>query len=997
MMRRTLLVVLAWAVILGLALVTARHDAHERAGRSERTLAGIARRLVRAAEAQSALTDRLGGMWRRVLRRSVADPGLDAAVAAWRARHGGRACEVWLFDVAGRPVLGAPRPRESARQWAAAAVYARACRPWWVGEPGRYESATAARSIYQDLNVVNRLRDRPDLVRRIVPLGRCSWLAWQRDAAVTHSGQVAGALVFWHRERMSPRAPLLWRLHRLRAAGLPLGYVVRRNTARICPPPGVAAEVVAAAVGRWRDGGENIQHIADGRLVLTAIDRQFLLVAWAPREPWRLAPGWLALLAFVPWAGLRLVSVVRGRRVGLHWVLCGLLVVAAGLPLIVTLSFWRHFAASRTDSVVTSALQDMTGRLIEIDGRMPMQGRMIRRRFAQMLRTEVGPDWDGASATLRPLLAALAAGERRAWYDFALVIDEQGRHLREFTTLNVDVGAAALLPHAERPRVVREMLACGYPFLQDEIDLVKTWPEGRTDVAPRWFYRRAEPAIDRNIADTAAGLGRDLIRRANAGIGQDGDSEGATALVVGSVVESSAGDTARQLAARLGDLWELGSGERTSRIYFDVVRDRDGRARCFLMVFHDYVLLQRLFLEPLFGPTAPALSFELAAVSNFTVNQFPDHAAWLRFGPLQGQMPPGVNRLAFVHRPRDGPPQLVAAVVARHARNYLLVGTRPWSVVEAQVRPLLHELVMAGLAMTVLLILLGVRLAMVLVAPARGLLAGVTAMARRELTHRIGLGAGDEWDELARAFNKTLDDMRELEVARVVQERLLPAAPIVAGPVSYRGRSVMTSSIGGDFYDAAVLPDGRVAFMLGDVSGHGVSAALVVAMVKAGFEAAVRAGITTPGALLDRLSRLLIMHVKKVKMMTAVAGVMAPDGTLLLANAGHPWPVVTHADGRCELVRETSFPLGTILRKKYKDHTLCLARGSRLVLYSDGVSEGLDPDGNYFTIERVETAVGMLRARDPDGMIAELLQNLARFTREEPWHDDVSFGVLALD
>jgi len=89
--------------------------------------------------------------------------------------------------------------------------------------------------------------------------------------------------------------------------------------------------------------------------------------------------------------------------------------------------------------------------------------------------------------------------------------------------------------------------------------------------------------------------------------------------------------------------------------------------------------------------------------------------------------------------------------------------------------------------------------------------------------------------------------------------------------------------------------------------------------------------------------------------------------------------------------------LGTILRKKYKDHTLCLARGSRLVLYSDGVSEGLDPDGNYFTIERVETAVGMLRARDPDGMIAELLQNLARFTREEPWHDDVSFGVLALD
>jgi serine phosphatase RsbU (regulator of sigma subunit)/anti-sigma regulatory factor (Ser/Thr protein kinase) len=187
-----------------------------------------------------------------------------------------------------------------------------------------------------------------------------------------------------------------------------------------------------------------------------------------------------------------------------------------------------------------------------------------------------------------------------------------------------------------------------------------------------------------------------------------------------------------------------------------------------------------------------------------------------------------------------------------------------------------------------------------------------------------------------------LERAREMEeVALTLQRSMLPRAlPDVLG-AELSGRYVPASEsleIGGDFYDATALGDGRLVITIGDVAGHGVFAAAVMGQVRQAVRAYAFEG-HPPAALMDRLD--LLVSDSDLAMTTCLCGILDPStGLLRFANAGHPPPLVRRADGTVERVTEgLSHPVGVTMAHRHVEAELTLGMGEALLLYTDGLVE----------------------------------------------------------
>jgi signal transduction histidine kinase/serine phosphatase RsbU (regulator of sigma subunit)/anti-sigma regulatory factor (Ser/Thr protein kinase) len=186
------------------------------------------------------------------------------------------------------------------------------------------------------------------------------------------------------------------------------------------------------------------------------------------------------------------------------------------------------------------------------------------------------------------------------------------------------------------------------------------------------------------------------------------------------------------------------------------------------------------------------------------------------------------------------------------------------------------------------------------------------------------------------------DRAREMEdAALTLQRSLLPRAlPDVLG-TELCGRYVPASEsleIGGDFYDATALGDGRLVITIGDVAGHGVLAAAVMGQVRQAVRAYAFEG-HTPAGLMDRLD--LLVSDSGLAMTTCLCGILDPGtGLLRFSNAGHPPPLVRRADGTVERVTSgLSHPLGVTMAHRHAEAELELGLGEALLLYTDGLVE----------------------------------------------------------
>lgn len=233
----------------------------------------------------------------------------------------------------------------------------------------------------------------------------------------------------------------------------------------------------------------------------------------------------------------------------------------------------------------------------------------------------------------------------------------------------------------------------------------------------------------------------------------------------------------------------------------------------------------------------------------------------------------------------------------------------------------------------------------------------------------------------------------ELEVARQLQAQLLPrATPEMRGyRITHAYRTA--NAVGGDYYDFQILLDGRLALMVGDASGHGMAAGLLMAIANATLKLAIDLD-PRPAAVLELLNRSLVRIGGRRSFMTLFYGLLEPDtGRLIYACAGHPFPLLRRADGEIvEELGEGGFPLGLRASIDISEGETTLERDDLLVLFSDGLPEAANEDELAFGYPRLENIVRDVQT--PEAARDSILAALDRHLGHQSLADDFSLVVI---
>jgi serine phosphatase RsbU (regulator of sigma subunit) len=197
--------------------------------------------------------------------------------------------------------------------------------------------------------------------------------------------------------------------------------------------------------------------------------------------------------------------------------------------------------------------------------------------------------------------------------------------------------------------------------------------------------------------------------------------------------------------------------------------------------------------------------------------------------------------------------------------------------------------------------------------------------------------------------------------------------------------------VGGDFYDFLWLPDGRLGLIVGDVSGKGVPAAIVMAITRTMLRSAYHLG--SPGEILEKVNDDLLPDIPPNVFVTCLAALLdSKTGRLQYANAGHDPPFARYASGVGKL-RATGMPLGLMPDMIYEQKEITLEPGESILFYSDGLAEAHSPHHEMFGFPRIEKFVGA--HSEGERMIDSLLAELERFTGEG-WEQEDDITLLTL-
>jgi sigma-B regulation protein RsbU (phosphoserine phosphatase) len=224
---------------------------------------------------------------------------------------------------------------------------------------------------------------------------------------------------------------------------------------------------------------------------------------------------------------------------------------------------------------------------------------------------------------------------------------------------------------------------------------------------------------------------------------------------------------------------------------------------------------------------------------------------------------------------------------------------------------------------------------------------------------------------------------QEIGIARDIQQALLPKNFRDYPHIAVAGVNFPCLSVGGDYFDVFPLDDRRTAFLLADVSGKGLGAALVTTMLQ-GALSGMTLG-TDPARVLNHVNRFLCDHVEVGRYATMFFGVIDDTGKLEYINAGHPSPVLLRNATAEEAFTEGSFPVGLVPEAEFCTATLQLEPNDTLVLYSDGVTEAMDPDEQLYGVGRLR---GVLIGKNEmpldeiQKMVLESVENFARGARQ---------------
>jgi phosphoserine phosphatase RsbU/P len=233
---------------------------------------------------------------------------------------------------------------------------------------------------------------------------------------------------------------------------------------------------------------------------------------------------------------------------------------------------------------------------------------------------------------------------------------------------------------------------------------------------------------------------------------------------------------------------------------------------------------------------------------------------------------------------------------------------------------------------------------------------------------------------------------QQIAIARDIQQALLPKNFREYPFLSCSGVNFPCLSVGGDYFDVFPLDDKRTAFLLADVSGKGLGAALLTTMLQ-GALSGMTLG-TDPARVFNHVNRFLCDHAEVGRYATMFFGILDDAGKLEFINAGHPSPILIRKDTVEEAFTEGSFPVGLVPEAEFTTSTLQLQPNDTMVLFSDGVTEAMDPEEELYGVPRLR---GVLQGK-PDMQLDEIqkavLESVENFARGARQADDLTLLLV---
>ncbi|HEV8431938.1 MAG TPA: PP2C family protein-serine/threonine phosphatase [Thermoanaerobaculia bacterium] len=269
----------------------------------------------------------------------------------------------------------------------------------------------------------------------------------------------------------------------------------------------------------------------------------------------------------------------------------------------------------------------------------------------------------------------------------------------------------------------------------------------------------------------------------------------------------------------------------------------------------------------------------------------------------------------------------------------------------------------------------------------------IAVLTRREIVYT--------YEDLAPHVKRIVERERvkaEIDAANRIQAALLPLdTPSLAG-ASVASHYRAATEIGGDYFDFLPQPNGEIGIAFGDVSGHGLTSGIVMAMAKAALLVQVD-NDASPRAVMAVLNDIVMKTAPRRILMTFFFGLLDPRSQVLrFSSAGHLDPYVYRAaTGELQPLSSWGFPLGVRRREPFREHTAEFSAGDRLILYSDGLIEAVDDDGEPFGFDRFERTLREHGHSTAEEIKKALLNTVRKFTRNRPPEDDQTLVVVSFD